>query len=308
VTDTAGLHDDSFNELIYKGLQNSHAIYGWDIQVLPSASAPEVDRNFAEFQRGDCDLIVGTGTISDALRAAALANPNQKFLIPDIFFDEPLENVWTPIYATDQASFLAGYAAASVTRTGKVGVFGGVDFLPVTDFMDGFVLGVQYYNEQNGTNIEVLGWDVEKRAGLFVGSFCCAAEGRMITGQLLDPGADIVLPVAGRYVGSGALSAVKSHGNAYIIGVDTDWVITEPEYADIILTSIEKNYDVSVVQAVKAIKEGAFTGGTQIGTLETGEVSLASFHEFDSLISDEVKADLEQIKKDIIAGKIITKP
>jgi basic membrane protein A len=253
-------------------------------------------------------LIIGTGTFPDALRGAALADPNQKFLLPDIDFPEPMENVWTQLYATDQAAFLAGYAAASVTRTGKVGVFGGLDFLPVTDFMDGFVLGVQYYNEQNGTNIEVLGWDVHKREGLFVGGFCCAAEGKAITGQLLDEGADIIFPVAGTDVGAGALFAAQSHGRAYIIGVDTDWAVSEPTYANIILTSVVKNLDVTVVQVVKAIEEGTFNGGIHIGTLETGEVGLAPFYELDSLVSNEVKADLQQIKADIIEGKIKTKP
>jgi basic membrane protein A len=308
VADTSGLYDNFFNELIYKGLQDSHGIYGWDIQALPSASNSDADKNYAEFLRGDCDLIIGAGTTSDALRAAALTDPNQNFLLPDVVFDEPMENLWTQIYATDQAAFLAGYIAASVTRTGKVGLFGGVDLLPVTDFMDGFVLGVQYYDDKHGTNIEALGWDVEKREGLFVGSFCCAAEGRMITGELLDAGADIVLPVAGTEVGLGSLSAAQSHDNAYIIGVDIDWAVSEPMYADLILTSILKNLNVTVVRAVKTIEEGTFTGGIHIGTLETGEVGLASFHELDSLVSDQVKADLEQIKKDIIAGRIKTKP
>jgi basic membrane protein A len=53
---------------------------------------------------------------------------------------------------------------------------------------------------------------------------------------------------------------------------------------------------------------GTFTGGTHIGTLETGEVAIAPFYNLDSLISAKVKADLEQIKADIIAGKIKTKP
>lgn len=308
VVDINGLNDDLFNELIYKGLQDSHAIYGWDIQALQSASNSDVDRNFAEFQRGDCDLIVGTGIFSDALRVAALADPDQKFLMPDIVFNEPMENVWTQLYAIDQAAFLAGYAAASVSKTGKVGVFGGIDFPPVTDFMDGFALGVQSHNQKNGTNIEVLGWDVEKREGLFVGGFCCAADGRAITGQLLDGGADVILPVAGPDVGAGALFAVKSHGDAYIIGVDNDWTVSEPTYADIILTSIMKNNDVSVVQVVKAIEDGTFTGGIHVGTLETGDVGIAPFYELDALISEQVKADLEQIKNQIIDGSIETRP
>jgi basic membrane protein A and related proteins len=174
--------------------------------------------------------------------------------------------------------------------------------------MDGFALGVDYYNEKNGTNIEVLGWDVEKHEGLFVGSFCCATEGRQVTQQLLDEGADIILPVAGTNVGDGAASVVLEHGNAYIIGVDTDWKATMPEYADIVLTSIVKRYDVSVVQAVKAIVDGEFTGGNHIGTLETGEVGISPFYNLDLLIPAKVKTDLQRIEADIIAGKIKTKP
>ncbi len=174
--------------------------------------------------------------------------------------------------------------------------------------MDGFALGVAYYNEKNTTGVEVLGWDVEKHEGLFVGEFCCAAEGRQLTQQLLNEGADIILPVAGINVGPGAANAVQTYGNAYIIGVDTDWTLTYPEYANIVLTSIIKNYDVSVMQAVKAIEENTFSGGTHVGTLETGEVGIAPFHQFDAPISARVKADLEQIRKDIIAGKIKTKP
>lgn len=90
--------------------------------------------------------------------------------------------------------------------------------------------------------------------------------------------------------------------------MDPDWALTEPQYADIILTSILKNYDTTVVQAVASIEANTFAGGLHIGTLEDGSVSLAPFHQLDSLISSKVKADLELIVADIISGKITTKP
>ncbi len=308
VTNTAGLYDNSFNESVFNGLQDTATLFEWDAKVFQSASMPDFEKNIQEFLRGDCDLIIGLPPMSDAIRVAAEANPNQKFQIMDFVYDQPLDNVWMQIDATDQASFLAGYVAASVTKTGKVGTFGGIDIPSVTNFMDGFALGVAYYNGKNGTNVEVLGWDAKKHEGLFVGDFCCAAEGRQITQQLLEAGADIILPAAGTNVGPGAANAVETHKDAYIIGVDTDWAVTNPEFADVVLTSIVKNYDVSVVQAVRAIVENTFSGGVHVGTLETGEVGLAPFHQFDSLISAKVKTDLEQIKNDIIAGKIKTKP
>ena len=308
VTNTGGLYDDSFNEAILKGVQNASARFDWDVKILQSTSAPDFERNIKEFLRGDCDLIIGLLPMMDAFQAAAETNPNQRFMFTDFSYDPPLNNIWSQIYAVDQAAFLAGYTAASVTETEKVGVFGGLDIPPVTHFMDGFALGVAYYNQKNETDVEVLGWDAHKHAGLFIGDFCCAEEGRQMTQQLLDQGADVILPVAGTGAGAGALYAVKTHSGAYMIGVDTDWAVTDPEYADIILTSITKNYDVSVVQAVEAAADGSFTGGVHLGTLETGEVGLAPFYQFDTLISAQVKAELDQISEDIIAGKIKTRP
>jgi basic membrane protein A len=140
----------------------------------------------------------------------------------------------------------------------------------------------------------VIGWNPEKHQGLFIGSFCCAAEGRQLAQQLIGQGADIIVPVAGSKVAPGVGFAAKAYGNTYIIGVDTDWFITEPEYADITLTSVLKNYDVSVVQAAKLLAEDKFTGGIQPGTLKTGEVSLAPLHELETLVSAKVKEASEQ--------------
>jgi basic membrane protein A len=69
-----------------------------------------------------------------------------------------------------------------------------------------------------------------------------------------------------------------------------------------------KRFDVSVILAAEALAEGNFAGGSQRGTLKSGEVALAPFHEMETIIPEHIKADLEQIKADIIAGKIQTKP
>jgi basic membrane protein A len=211
------------------------------------------------------------------------------------------------VYSTDQGAFLAGYVAAAMSKTGKVGTFGGINIPPVTDFMDGFALGVQYYNQENNANVEVLGWDVAAHDGLFTGNFESTDDGRRMGETLMDEGADIIMPVAGP-VGLGTAAAVKDRGDAMIVGVDTDWTVSAPEYADIVLTSVEKRLDLSVAAAAKAIAAGVFGGGTKLATLQNGQIGISPFHSFDSQVSDEIKADLEQITADIIAGTIKTKP
>jgi basic membrane protein A len=101
---------------------------------------------------------------------------------------------------------------------------------------------------------------------------------------------------------------VQERGNAYLIGVDTDLTVSAPEYTNITLTSILKNMDVAVFNAARQVQEGTFKGGLFVGALENDGVGVAPFHELESMVSDEVKAELEQIREGIIAGEIKTSP
>lgn len=230
VTDTGGIDDKSFNATAWKGVEDAMKELGVEGKYLESQQQTDYEKNINAFIEDGCDLIVTVGfLLGDATKAAAEANPNQKFAIVDFAYDPPLNNVLGLTFATDQAAFLAGYAAAGVTKTGKVGTFGGIQIPPVTVFMDGFALGVRYYNEKHGTNVEVLGWDPEKQTGLFTGNFESTDDGRQMGLTLMDEGADIILPVAGP-VGLGTAAAVQERGNAWIIGVDTDWTVSASQY------------------------------------------------------------------------------
>ena len=307
VTDTGGIDDKSFNATAYKGVTDAVAQLGVEGKFLESQQQTDYEKNINAFLDEGCDLIITVGfLLGDATAAAAGANPNQKFSIVDVdYLDFP--NLLGQAFKTDQAAFLAGYVAAAVTQTGKVGTFGGIQIPTVTVFMDGFALGVQYYNSQKGTSVEVLGWDPATQTGLFTGNFESTEEGRAMGETLMDEGADIIMPVAGP-VGLGTAAAVQERGGGYIIGVDSDWTLTSPEYTDITLTSVLKKMDVTTFDAIKAVVDGTFAGGLTVGTMENGGVALAEVHNLDSMVSAEVKAELETIKADIIAGTIQTSP
>jgi len=309
VTDSSGVNDGFYNQAALRGMQEAAARLGLAYAVFESQQPADYETNVAKAVESGCHLIVAPvgSNFGEIIKAAAAAHPDRKFLTVEWAETEPHDNVWAQTYAVDQGGFLAGYLAAAVSTRGKVGTFGGVDFPLVTDFMDGFSLGVAHYNARHGARVQVLGWDVQKRNGLFTGSFTDTSLGRRTGTRLLDQGADILLPVAGA-VGMGTAAAIKERGNAYLIGVDTDWALTAPEYADIVLTSIEKRVDVSVASAIEALVDGSFTGGAQVGTLENGGVSLAPFHDLDGVVTPEIRAELAEIKAGIIEGRIRTKP
>ena len=308
ITDTGGIDDKSFNATAWKGIEDAVAQLGIEGKYLESKEVADYEKNLNAFVEEKCDLIVTVGfLIGDATKATAEANPDLKFSIVDYAYDPAIPNVVGQVFNTDEAAYLAGYLAAGVTKTGKVGTFGGLPIHTVTIFMDGFAKGVAKYNEVKGTNVQVLGWDpANPDAGLFSMSFDDQQKGRELAVSLMDEGADIIMPVAGP-VGLGAAAAIKERGNAYLIGVDSDWFLTSPEYADITLTSVMKLMDATTMQVIKSVIDGTFKGGVVVGTLANNGVALAPLHNLESLASAELLAEVEQLKADIIAGKLSVK-
>jgi basic membrane protein A len=261
-------------------------------------------------------MIVTVGfLLGDATAEAAEANPDQLFAIVDndLFDvaaeeDRDFDNVAELVFSTDQAAFLAGYVAAGVTETGKVGTYGGINLPTVNIFMKGFQLGIEQYNEDNGTDVQLIGWDNAADDGLFTGDFTDQAKGRSTTQTLLDQGADIIMPVAGP-VGLGSIEAIEaSGGTAKLIWVDTDGCVSVEESCDMFLTSVMKNMDVAVRDVILAGSEDEFEGGTNEGTLENDGVGIAPFHEFDADVPQELKDRVDELREQIIAGEIETSP
>lgn len=305
VTDTGGIDDAGFNQTAWKGVEDA-ASMGVEGRFLESQAETDYEANLNSLLGGDCDVIITVGFLmGDATKAAAEANPDQKFSIVDFAYDPTIPNVMGQIFATNEGAFLAGYLAAGQSKTGVVGTFGGINIPPVTGFMDGFVYGVKHYNEVKGTSVEVLGWDPEAGEGLFTNNFDSLDDGRAFAQNLYDEGADIVMPVAGPVgLGSAALADELGTDKLMIVGVDADQAVTDSEKAHVYLTSVLKRMDSTVTQVITAAKDGTFEGGLMVGTLANEGVGLAPFHSFEDAVSAEMKAELEAIKAGIIDGSI----
>lgn len=304
-----GAYDGGYSQRIHEGSLLVKDELGWDQYQYETDNVFDIARGIQTLLKEDCDLLLAPGfDYLSVIETEARNYPDQRFVTIDSPFEDILDNVWNHFYAIDQASFQAGYLAAGITQTGTVATFGGSNIPPVLDIMIGFEQGVLYYNELNGTDVDVLGWNSDTGKGDFVGLFCCRPEGRELAEQMIDQGADVLFPVAGSTVGEGALLAIQEVEDVLFIGVDVDQAEETPEYSPWILTSAEKRMDLSVLQVAEAFEAGTFSGGAHLGTLENGEVGLSPFHENDQLVSGKLKADLERIKEAIISGEIQTKP
>jgi basic membrane protein A and related proteins len=316
VTDLGGVDDKSFNQTAYKGLQDAGKELNFDPKVLESKSEADYAANIQAFLEQKCDIIITVGfLLGNATADAAKANPDQKFAIVDndLFDtatnkDRNFDNVAELVFSTDQAAFLAGYAAAAMSKTGKLGTYGGQNIPTVTIFMKGFELGMEQYNKDNSKNVKLIGWSNAKNDGLFTGDFEDQAKGRATTQTLLDQGADIIMPVAGP-VGQGSIKAIQdANSDAKLIWVDTDGCVSVSASCDLFLTSVMKNMDVAVKDVTVAAQKGTFKGGTNQGTLANDGVAIAPFHDFDSKVPQAVKDRIDELKQQIIDGKVQTSP
>ena len=306
VTDTGGIDDNSFNQTAWQGVVNAQEQLGVDGRYLESQAETDYEANINSLLGGQCDVIITVGfLLGDATAAAAKANPDQKFSIVDYAYDPAIPNVLGQVYATDQAAFLAGYLAAGMTKTGILGTFGGINIPPVTIFMDGFYNGAMYYNEKHDADVAVLGWNPESREGLFTNNFESLDDGRAFAQNLYDEGADIILPVAGPVgLGSAALADELGTEQMKIIGVDADLYETDPEKGHVYLTSITKRMDSTVYDVIERTMNDQCEGGVLVGTLESGGVGLAPYHDMEDLVPADLKAEVEEIRAGIIDGSI----
>ncbi|HEY6479790.1 MAG TPA: BMP family ABC transporter substrate-binding protein [Streptosporangiaceae bacterium] len=313
VTDTGGIDDRSFNASSWQGMQEAAAAdSSISVKYLQSQSASDYTPNINAFMQQKCGIIVTVGFLmGDNTQTAAKANPNQKFAIVDYNYSPVISNVDSLVFNTVQDGFLGGYLAAAESQTHKVATFGGQKLPTVTIYMDGFWDGVQYYNQQNHANVQVLGWNEKTQNGSFTGDFTNQTKGQTLTQTFISSGADVIFPVAGN-VGLGAAKAVQNADTAAgstkvkMLWVDTDGCVSAAQYCKYFLSSVTKGIQASVKAAVLAAAQGTFKGGDYIGTLANGGAVLSPFHDFSGSVSAAVQAKLNTIKQGIEAGTIQT--
>ncbi len=319
--DTGGLGDKGFNDLAKKGLDDAAAA-GFDTAYAEAAGASDYEANIQRLIDEGCNSIAVVGfTQTGAAVAATKANPDVAFALIDGTWN-PLGDDYTDGTADDNGAYpanftgitfnvnesgmLAGYLAAGMSKTGKVCTYGGGQFPGVTYFMDGLDAGIAYYNEKNATAVKLLGWSAKDQKGTFINGdnpWGDPAKGAELAKSFYDQGCDVANPVSGS-TGNGTYEFMMKKG-AYSIGVDTDQALSLSQYAGTLLTSNQKGIDVAVFDTFKKNQGGDLGGEDVVGTLANGGVLISPYHDLDSVISAELKAGVDQLKADIIAGTVV---
>jgi len=289
IYDLGGKFDKSFNEAAYHGAEKFKEETGIayrDFEIQNDAQREQALRKFAE--DGNNPIVMAGFSWAAALEKVAPEYPDIKFTIIDMVVDRP--NVRSVVFKDNEGSYIVGMLAAMASQSKKVGFIGGMDIPLIRKFGCGYVGGAKaagatevFYNMTGDTPAA---WNDPTKGG-------------EIAKSQISQGADVVYAAAGG-TGVGVLQAAADAGKLGI-GVDSNQNGLQPGK---VLTSMLKRVDVAVYNAFMDTKDDKFTPGFNNLGLKEGGVDYAMDENNKDLVTEEMKAAVEQAKADIAAGKI----
>lgn len=299
VSDTGGLDDRGFNEFSIAGFDRAQAELGVEGRVYVSESGDDYLPNLTAAVDDGHDLVIAIGfLIQPSVAEVAAEATDINFAGVDQFYGEPpdcggeqqpscvLPNTVGLQFPSEEAGYLAGIVAASMSETGTISTVGGIKIPPVDNWIAGFRQGAM------DTNPDI------KLLNAYSQDFVDAAKCKEIALDRISQGSDVVFQVAGQ-CGLGALDAACQEG-VYGIGVDADQSFA----GDCMLTSALKPLELAVFETIKSAQEGTFTGGQNLffGIQDYPDAQLLA--PFSADVPQEVQDAVATATEQLISGEI----
>jgi len=295
VFDVGGRGDKSFNDAAYLGVSRAKKELEVEVAYLEPSSTEDREAALRLFAARKFDLVIGVGFIfSSDIDAVARAYPGVRFAGVD---DAPGPNGIPPNVAAlafreEEGSFLVGAVAGLMSKSGHVGFVGGMTGPLIRKFEVGYTTGVRAVCERCEVHAGY--------AGPTPDAFRDPAKGKALANAQIAASADVIYHVSGS-TGHGVFEAAKA-AKVLAIGVDAD---QHDEMPGTVVTSMIKRGDVAVYDTVKEVVVGRFAGGMREFGLKEQGVDYVHEGPHASGIPDAVKRRVEELRADIIAGRVV---
>jgi len=300
VFDVGGRGDKSFNDGAYLGAERAIRELGADVRFVEPGEGSDREAGLRLLAAQGMDLVIGVGFIfSDDLTQLAKEYPNVHFAGVDYALGTdaqgnviaPPPNLAALKFREEQGSFLVGAIAAQVSKSKRVGFVGGMDIPLIHKFEAGYRAGVKQVCPQCRVTAQY--------AGVTPEAFRNPGRGKELALSQYNQGVDVIFHASGS-TGLGVFEAARSTGRL-AIGVDADQYAEAPGY---VLTSMVKGVDEAVYDAIRWVRDRQFRGGVYWFGLKENGVRYVYDENNRALIPDPVRARVEQLKADIVAGRI----
>ena len=303
------LGDKGFFDSAASGLEMMKNELGAEIKCIEMGrDETTYEGNFLDVSEQDWDVIVGgTWSVQELMQEIAVQFPEKDYL----FFDGAINhdvvttgNAMGISYKAVEGSFMAGVLAAKMFESGDanidpnnkvVGFVGSMDGVNINEFLIGYIEGIKFVDPE----IKVM--------TSYVGSYEDVPKCLEMTTQLYNQGAQIIYAPASQSI-LGAATAAQTAGK-YLIACDQDLysqlVESDPEMAKWVLSSSLKKVGDSLLTAVKGMQDGTMSASENYTLgLDSGAVGLAKNANYEALVPEAIRAEIDEIEAKVIAGEI----
>ncbi len=290
VLDKGGKDDKSFNSAAYAGATKAEKELKIELKYVEASDVTALENLHRAFARKKFDLIIGIGFAqTEAIKKIAAQFPDVKFALVD---GEVLAaNVRSLLFEEHEGSFVVGALAAMKSKTAKVGFIGGMDIPLIRRFSLGYEAGAKFANPKATV--------VNNFIGVTGEAWNNPAKAKELALAQITSGVDVIFVAAGAS-GSGAFDAIEEKGKL-AIGVDSNQNWMKP---GAILTSMMKRVDVAVYNTIQDTQNNKFTSGVVRYGFKDKGVDYALDKNNEKLLTPDLIAKLEEIKSQILSGKI----
>lgn len=288
IYDLGGKFDKSFNESAYNGAvrwkEETDGNFA-EVELQSDAQREQALRRFAE--SGANPIVMAGFSFATALEEVAADYPDTKFVIIDMVVDKP--NIRSIVFNEHEGSYLVGMMAALASESKTVSFVGGMDIPLIRKFACGYAQGAKSIDD--GVNV------IANMTGTTPDAWNDPVKGSELTLAQISQGSDVVFAAAGG-TGLGVLQTAADK-EILSIGVDANQNYLHPGK---VLTSMLKRVDNAVYES--------FVAGTDVEPginamgLENGGVGYALDEHNEALVSDDMKAQVEEAISKIASGDI----
>jgi basic membrane lipoprotein Med (substrate-binding protein (PBP1-ABC) superfamily) len=259
-----------------------------EIEYVFSEKVANTDyvRVMREYADSGVALVVGEAFgISREARAVADDYPEVSFLMGDPFKPHGKNFAVFDNYIHEPC-YLMGMIAGTITKTNKIGMVGGYPIGEVNRLFHAFMAGARSVNPDAQFKVT------------FIGSWYDPPKAKEAAFAEIEAGVDVLYAERAGVVDAAREKGILAFGNVNDMN-------KEENGKDVVVTSALWSMEMAIANAIADVKAGKFTAVDykEWTMMAKGGASLAPYYEFEDRIPADVKAKVEALKADILAGR-----
>lgn len=284
---TGPVNDGGWCAVAYEGLMLVEEEFGAEVSYTENVQATDMEAVFTDYASQGYDVVIGHGfQFGDPALKVGEKYPDTKFIC--IESAAQAENVASYVMKCEEAGYLMGVLAGSMTETNSIGMVSGMEGPSLIKIVEAYKIGAREVNP----DIQV--------AQAYTGSFDDIAKAKEAAMAMINGGADVVSHCANQ-AGMGVIKAAEENGLlATGDSYDQNFVAENT-----VMCSTVYNVPILIKAAVSDVLNDTFKGEIHELGMAEGVVDIAPYNSFEDKIPDEVKTKINDLKSKIISGELV---